>query len=335
MAGWNLKNGKYLGTGISEDEIWSLFNYVFSDSCRKTNTYKFGLIKSICDHIYNLENEDGLYFLSYSELFAKFAENYWNLVSKYKIKQMSYNGKSEYSKIETIILDTAKKTDIAEEIPFCSLADDDRKRIISLVTTNCKRCVVGALYNDFEGKFYSFSLKGNGIFIGEEAYRFITKYKVEIERLNYFAWARFLESVNDDKALVRLLEKLDNATPRRNDLSVYQEILHKEFVENNCFYCGKKLNKAVHVDHFIPWTFVKSDNLWNFVLACPHCNIRKSNHLASSDFVSKIEHRNRDIKCLQNKSLIVEREFSNYNIGLINTMWSYAKNSGFREKPIG
>ena len=103
MAGWNLKEGTYLGNDVTEDELWSLFNYVFSDACKKTNTYKFGLIKSICDSVYELICNDGMYFLSFDSLFSKFTENYWNLVNKYELRQMSYNGKSEYSRIETII----------------------------------------------------------------------------------------------------------------------------------------------------------------------------------------------------------------------------------------
>lgn len=73
---------------------------------------------------------------------------------------------------------------------------------------------------------------------------------MEIEKLNYYAWARFLEKVNDDDALIRVLEKLDMATPQRKDLSMYRDILYNEFQENTCFYCGKRLNKNVHVDSF-------------------------------------------------------------------------------------
>ena len=46
MAGWNLKSGSITEYDVSEDRIWSLFNYVFSKSSRKRNTYKFGLVKS-------------------------------------------------------------------------------------------------------------------------------------------------------------------------------------------------------------------------------------------------------------------------------------------------
>ena len=44
MAGWNLKAGAITEYVVSEDRIWSLFNFVFSDACKKSNTYKFGLI---------------------------------------------------------------------------------------------------------------------------------------------------------------------------------------------------------------------------------------------------------------------------------------------------
>ena len=53
MAGWNLKCGSITEYYPNEDGIWSLFNYVFSDSSRKRNTYKFGLIKSLLDNAFN------------------------------------------------------------------------------------------------------------------------------------------------------------------------------------------------------------------------------------------------------------------------------------------
>ena len=87
-----------------------LFNFVFSDSCHKRNTYKFGLIKSILDNLFNGQNiEDGIYF-TYEQLFAKFAENYWNLIVKYDLRQMRKDSKSDLSKVE-IILKTAVKSD--------------------------------------------------------------------------------------------------------------------------------------------------------------------------------------------------------------------------------
>ena len=332
MPGWNLREGILTELRVSDDEYWSLFNFVFSDACRKTNTYKFGLIKSICDQIYDVYDDGNGLFLSYEKIFLKFAENYWNLVNKYKLKQMSYNGKSDYSKIELIIKDAVENYEIPEKVGFQSLCDKDRGAITKNVTAECKKCVVGALYNDFEGKFYAFNLRGNGIFLSEDSYRFIAKYKMEIEKLNYYAWARFLEKVNDDDVLIRVLEKLDMATPQRKDLSMYRDILFNEFQENNCFYCGKRLNKNIHVDHFIPWTFVKNDNLWNFVLACPRCNLKKSGNLVGREYVVKIGLRNTSIMNRNILSSSIRVEFDGYYDGLLDRMWSYAKMSGIRER---
>lgn len=73
----------------------------------------------------------------------------------------------------------------------------------------CKKCVVGALYKDFDGIIYSFDLKSDGIVLNHCVYEFILKYKVELERLNYYSWARFLEQINDDNVLIRVIDKLE------------------------------------------------------------------------------------------------------------------------------
>lgn len=331
MPGWNLRSGVLTQEKVSEDEFWSLFNYVFSDACKKTNTYKFGLIKSICDQVYDLYDYNTGFFLSYSKLFSKFAENYWNLVNKYHLRQMSYNGKSEYSKLEQILIEAVAVYEIPENVVFESIKEDERSRITKTVTAECKKCVIGALYNDFEGKLYAFDLRGDGIYLSYDAYCFISKFKMEIERLNYYAWARFLEKINDGDALVHVLEKLELATPQRRDLSLYRDVLYREFQEDTCFYCGRKLDKNIHVDHFIPWTFVKNDNLWNFVLSCPRCNLRKSDSLVGRYYITKIDRRNDTILGYIDRNPVVKREFEGYYTGLLDRMWDYAKMSGIRE----
>lgn len=119
------------------------------------------------------------------------------------------------------------------------------------------------------------------------------------------------------------------ATPHRDNLAIYREILKREFEENNCFYCGKKLGKTIHVDHFIPWSFVKDDKMWNFVLACPSCNMRKSNKLPEIDYLINIEERNK--KLIKISNAIIQKDFANYNDELIRRMWEYAKLSGLKE----
>lgn len=52
-AGWNLTHGELTHRDISNDEYWAHFNYVFSDMCKKTSSYKFGFIKSIINLLFS------------------------------------------------------------------------------------------------------------------------------------------------------------------------------------------------------------------------------------------------------------------------------------------
>lgn len=332
MAGWNLKSGLITEYEVSEDRIWSLFNYVFSDSCKKRNSYKFGLIKSLLDNEFNVQQgNDGMY-LSYEAIFGKFAENYWNLVIKYNLRQMRKDGKSIYSKVETILKQETDNDNILINFEFDSLDENRKQGIINNVTKECKKCVVGALYEDFDGIIYSFDLKDTGLVLNYCVYEFMLRHKSELEKLNYYSWARFLEQVNDDNVLVRVIDKLELATPKRENLSIYREILRKEFEEDTCFYCGKKLKNTIHVDHFIPWSFVKDDKIWNFVLSCPNCNQKKSNRVPGKDYLIRIEDRNKKIQMLHNT--IIQSDFNGYSDELMDRIWKYAKFSGIKEYAI-
>lgn len=328
MAGWNLKKGELTGLA-TEDELWSRFNFVFSDSSRKRNTYKYGLIKSILDNLFNIEVCDGGMFLSYKLIFLKFTENYWNLVSKYDLRQMRRDGKSEISKIESIIKNSIAKNSSLQHVSFESINSNDKSSIVSEVTKECRRCVLGALYEDFEGLLYSFDLDTEGIIISSSAYSFMLKYKIQIEKLNYYSWAKFLESVNPPEGTLKLLEKLELSTPKRNDLSIYQSILSEDYRVSNCFYCGKKLVRKAHVDHFIPWSFVKEDKIWNFVLSCPDCNHAKNNKIPSVECLKRIEKRN-EIMMGSSNSIVID-DFASYRKGILAQMREYARRSGFRD----
>lgn len=330
MAGWDKKAGIILSNTVSEDKIWSLFNYVFSNACSKRNTYKFGLIKAISDNLFNCEWTVSGYKLSFNDLFSKFAENYWNLVVKYGLRQMRPDGKSEYSKIEQIFLDIVQKYDVLKELTFSGLTQNDMDWVTRETAKNCKKYVLGALYNDFEGLFYAFDVNHQDyIILNPSVYDFMLRYKPEIEKLNYFAWAKFLETINDESVLIKLLDKLELATPHREDLSIYREILRKEFEENTCFYCGKKLTGVVHVDHFIPWSYVKDDKMWNFVLSCSSCNLKKNNRIPVERFLIKIQNRNSRAKQIQNR--IVYEDFKEYNNDRLQRLWKYAQLSGLKE----
>lgn len=329
MASWNKKSGKVLDDNLSDEKIWEKIGFLYSSSSMKTNTYKFGFLKAILDNLFNGVNEKNGVFYPYYDLFEKFAENYWNLVVKYELKQMRPNGKSTLSSLEKILLGEIDKDKTKANLEFESLDNDTKKHLVNEIKNKCKKCVIGALYGDFDGTIYEFDLSDDGLYLSYQYYYFFVKHKIVIETLNYFYWAKFIEKYNDEKKTYKLLEKLELATPKRADLSSYLQILRDELGIDRCFYCGKELKRSVEVDHFIPWSFVRNDKMWNFVLACKKCNGKKSNYLVGGKYIKKIIEQNLKVAKLDN--LTVMRDFYRYEPSLIEQLSDYARLSGFKD----
>lgn len=329
MAGWNLKKGIIKNHLLSEKSMWAVFQHFFSEQSKKQTTYKFGLIKAILDNLFNAVEEKDTYFIDYDTLFTKFAGNYWNLIVKYNLNQMRKSSLRKQSNIEQIFYSYVERNPLYSNLNFESLNSVDIVKISKAVQQDCKNNVIGALYADSDGTIYAFDLKGKGIYLSACFYTFMLCHKTALEQLNYYAWAKFLENINDDDVLLRLLDKLELATPKRKDLSIYRQILFTEFEQNNCFYCGRSLNNVtVAVDHFIPWSYIKEDKLWNFVLSCPTCNSSKNNNLASLEYLDKLAYRNQT--CIR-KDIHYQKFFSDYKESTLREIYAYAKLNGYNQ----
>ena len=330
-SGWELISGDLTKNNVSFETLWTRFNYVFSDSCPKTSTYKFGFIKAILDNLLSASQTAMGMRIDFDDLFSKFAENYWNLITKYHLKQLRSNhaaSQNPVSKLEQSFLRALDSEPTASNLEFEELSAQDKARIIAQVKADCSRNVVGALYKDFNGELYGFDKRASCIWLHNGGYQFLWAHKPEIERLNYYAWAKYLERINDDSSTYMLLDKLEAATPKRHNLSPYREVLREEFEICTCFYCGKKLRSTPHVDHVIPWSFIKSDHLWNFVLACPTCNAKKKDQLPTRQKLATVVTRNTVLESSDNP--IVRVEFKGYNENLLWQLWDYGYRRGLK-----
>ncbi len=321
MAGFDLKEGSYEAREASDDEFWSAFSCVFSSRSRNDSSYKYGFLKSIIDNLYNVDEN---LKLSFDQLFSKFAEIYWNLILKYDLRQKAPTNDNRKSFIEQILLGAKDKYQIAEIVPYESLSAEMMLDISHQVKMKCKTYVVGALFEDTQRLFYSFSKKEEWIQINPRMYEFLCKHKVVIEKLNYYEWARFLEKVNEEKSADHLLTKIDESS-KRNNLSDYRWILFEELKNKKCFYCGRYLKPdKIDVDHFIPWSFIKDDNLWNLVLACPNCNRSKNDRLPDGKYLEILIQRNADMSIHMK-----HRDMANYQQRMLRYAYSWAKLNGY------
>lgn len=321
MAGFDLKEGKYEVRLASDDELWSAFTCVFSQKSRNDSSYKYGFLKAIIDNLYNVDED---LKLSFDQLFSKFGEIYWNLILQHGLRQKAQAKNKKGTYLEQVLYEAEKKYKIVEHIPYESLTAEMMIDISHQIKVKCKRYVVGALYEDTNRLFYSFSKKEEWIQINPVMYAFVCKHKTVIEKLNYYEWAKFLERVNEESSATKLLDKIDKST-KRNKLYYYRQILFDEFESRNCFYCGKPLKpNKVDVDHFIPWSFIKDDKLWNLVLACSTCNRKKNDKLPERGYLDNIIERNRHIIVDLHRS-----EMRNYQASIISRVYDWAKLNGY------
>ena len=280
MAGFDLKEGRYEERIMSDDEMWLALSCVFSSKSRNDTSYKYGFLKALLDNLYNVDEN---LKLTFDQVFSKFGEIYWNLILKHGLKQKASTNDERQSYLEQVLYSAAKKYNIVEAIAYESLTADMMIDISHQVKMKCKKYVVGALFEDTRRIFYSFSKKEEYIQFNPGMYEFVCKHKVVIEKLNYYEWARFLERVNEEKNTVRLLDKIDESA-KRNNLSYYRNLLFNEFEVHNCFYCGKPLRPdRIDVDHFIPWSYVANDELWNLIPMDENLNSSKNNKLPDWD----------------------------------------------------
>ena len=117
-----------------------------------------------------------------------------------------------------------------------------------------------------------------------------------IEELCQKRWIDYIRKNSSNAPVLNQLPNLEQFMfePSRNQLNAVANVL-TELQDCKCFYCNKPMKKGNYaVDHFIPWSMYPSDTGHNFVLADTSCNSKKSNLLASDEFLYKWQERNEE-----------------------------------------
>lgn len=289
---WNSENGELI---FEKNEKY--FNHILhfiNTRFGKTSSYKNGMMKSILDNLFNVGENFVLDFNTLSKTFAKI---YWNLVVKCKLPQIIPNSQFNKSKIEKIIDEMIEKNIKIDNIDYEVLNIEDKIKYGNNVLKIIEKDVVGALYSDLNCKIYGFDKGKKIIWFNKESYIFLVKNKLVVEKINYYAWILWMEtSLSKHKLCYNNIGvKLDEST-KRNTLTKFKIELLSKGDKLNCFYCDKIVNKNnVHIDHFIPWKFVKDDKIWNLVISCSKCNISKKDKISKANYLNKLILRNAEL----------------------------------------
>ncbi|SEQ65363.1 HNH endonuclease signature motif containing protein [Piscibacillus halophilus] len=320
-----LKVGELKEDYLTDEEIWRIFTMVLSTKSAKSSTYKYALVKSIIENLYQVNDH---YELTYDQLAYGFTKVYWNLVVHHDLVKQNRGDRN--AKAVSDILDIQKRYNIPSEFRFDKLNSELQLKIVSKVKSVMKTNVFGALYGDTDGQFYAFDHKQEYFKLKPSVHQFMMKYQLLLVNLTNYHMAKMIEELNEVPNINYLLGKVETVA-KRSSLKPFEEILLHYF-ESSCFYCGKDLSKEnsqTEVDHFIPWSFVQSDQIWNLVLSCRSCNNTKRDKLPERGYLNLIIDRNEELK---NKVQESQQEvLQNYKDKKIILLYDYSIKNGFDE----
>ena len=293
-----------------ESQFTAKFIHIITKG-KKVNTYKFALAKSILEFVENNRStieenikNDTETPISYSIFANDFFRYYWRM-AKYKLPQDIKN--SDNKKNRPYPIQYAQKLFENLEQPqperFIDVGEETKKKVsnaimkkvfgkekssTSHVVPRFQKMVRGNSSKK-EEIFYKNDEKNKQILVFPNAMKFFIENRFLLEKFVVLEWAKFIDHLKTapSPAIISKIEEPDY--DRDKSLKPFLKIL-RPFMKR-CFYCNRKLNelkeeKLIHVDHFIPRSYVGVDRLWNLVLSCSRCNLKKSDSLAK-DYVEK------------------------------------------------
>lgn len=305
---------------MSLDTLQHEFIHSVSKS-NKDNTYKLALAKFLLDFAHENKVTADIE-INYSTIAEAFLKYYWFQECKYKFKQDSKTND------DPAVIKAIRKYCGTEYIheTYEKYFEENKHLKIKIkneITTNGFKDVIPRFQSGHD-LFYihTHSISDNGkrfrasetksIVLRKEGHSFLKQNYVLLNHLTLFEWAKFIESRNFSP---RIISKIENqGIETRKNLSSARKRL--EQIQGNCFYCEASLTeKQVHVDHFIPWSYIYTNDDWNFVLACEECNRTKTNNLAPLEYLKKIVKRNHENNLIQVNKDIEELYSQCFNAG--------------------
>ena len=116
-------------------------------------------------------------------------------------------------------------------------------------------------------------------------------------------WAKFLQSRNQNiPAIINKISSPKRRLDLRKQREFWRAILQKTGGEI-CIYSGERVTPGnFALDHYVPWSFVGHDNLWNLVPVPVAVNSSKSDNLPHAKYLGTFIDR-------QHKALLIHKQY--------------------------
>ena len=266
-----------------------------------SSTYKFALLISLSRLAIEKGEDSGEQLvLEYSDIAEKFIELYWKQAVPYTFNdegQLILNQNN--GKQAAIVNQIIELRQIYSSLGLLRRNSVVWSKLVKDVARTVKEMPVRYLQNINGQNFeflYQFEQSKQQLTLLPQAMFCLRQFSEIIEELCQKRWIDYIRKNSSNAPLLNKLPNLEQFMfePSRNQLNAVANVL-VDLQDCKCFYCNKPMKKGNYaVDHFIPWSMYPSDTGHNFVLADSSCNSKKSNLLASDEFLHKWQERNEE-----------------------------------------
>ena len=313
----------------------------------KSNTYKFALAKFLLEYSNKFTREEleiaiktkKTFNPKYREIAEFFLRFYWHQECKYRIQHNSDPGN-----IPHVIQSIRRYFGTKYISKNLDKVENSKKKIVKTLgdiekdvfgkEKNKKSQVIPRFHtvknHDYTDFFFNNDEDNRRIIIDAKIISFLKENHALLMDSVLLHCSIFLEKRNK---IPRLIQKIDTG-------HVSRVPINKKFIkifskQKTCFYCPQKLeNSKIHVDHFIPWSYIYENEEWNMVLACERCNLKKSYSLPKG-FLIELKKRNSDDQNIPElKKSLLRLSFSGEWKKELDLLYTNCKDSGFPEKKL-
>jgi 5-methylcytosine-specific restriction endonuclease McrA len=158
---------------------------------------------------------------------------------------------------------------------------------------------------------YKFDEKRTSIYLHPDWCTYFRKNISIVRAWVLWHWLLYMQKCNPNvPAVASKLIAIPERDALRNQTNFWTKVLESETF--SCIYTGQLLKtKDISLDHYVPWSFVVHDQLWNLIPTTKSANSKKSDLLPSEKYLDafvNIQHR----ALLHSRNLFSEKVWRDY-----------------------
>lgn len=213
-------------------------------------------------------------------------------IGEYKLK-FDYSGK-------TMLRDVISKQDLSDSllryVPFRLLRPFFEKELGGAKDHEVNQKIKRLAEELFDQRIplYRIGYESEQIIIHEAWTTYLKKHHSIVRGWVSWKWLEYMQRCNPNvPAVASKLFPPHKRDSMANQIKHWKEILKHGSCE--CIYSGVRLkDSSISLDHYLPWTFVAHDQLWNLVPTLAYINSAKSDRLPANAYFApfvKLQHR--------------------------------------------